>query len=166
MKIFILCMIGISIISCSHNQQSIAPGSTDDNILISSKHIPYTLASNYFVRNDFKINKTIKPYIDSLKEFELIFGVATTMVDKSKPTSINFEEEIVIPIILDETNVGTTIKVKDIYLNGNTLKVRYVVKEFEPITYVIQPSEVIIIKRKYLKNLNQLKFEFEKIKEL
>lgn len=165
-KISILLATSFILISCLQNQQSVNAFNSEENFTNTSKHIPFSLAANYFVRNDVRMTKSLKPYIDNKKDFDLIFGVARTMSTEGKPTMIDFSKEIVIPIILQETNKGTTIKVKDIYLNGDKIKVDYVIKETEPLSYIIQPSEVILIQRKHLKNLNQLKFEFEKIREL
>ena len=60
------------------------------------------------------------------------------------------------------TNIGSTITIDSVRLIGHQLNVNYTVTEVEPISYVIQPSELIIIKKKDILDLDNLKLKFEK----
>ena len=163
MKNVLVLSIVLFFLSCSHNnKQSTGNYTNEDKIIDSSKKLKYEIGSNYFVKNNFNSSLIDKSYIDSRDVFDSIFGVARTMSAQSIPTEIDFETEIVIPIILDQTNIGSTITIDSVSLSGHQLNVNYTVTEVELISYVIQPSELIIIKKKDILDLDSLKLKFEK----
>ncbi|RLZ07775.1 hypothetical protein [Faecalibacter macacae] len=163
MKNLLVLSIVSLFLSCSHNnKQSTVNYTNEDKIIDSSKKIDYEIGSNYFVKNNFNSSLIDKSYIDSKSVFDSVFGVARTMSPQSIPTEIDFSTDIVIPIILDQTNIGSTITIDSVRLIGHQLNVNYTVTEVEPISYVIQPSELIIIKKKDILDLDNLKLKFEK----
>lgn len=159
MKIlYVVMLVGI-LLSCSNKQNVEAGG---DNIERTSHKIPYKLASNYFVKKNFDTSILSKSFIDNKNDFEAIFGIARTMSKNSEPTPIDFKNEIAIPIILEETNIGSTITIDTVNIIGNKLKVAYTVTEVQPISYIIQPNEIIIINKKEILDLDNLDLTFEK----
>ena len=161
-KLLILSVVAI-LTSCSqNNKQSTTDQTYDEKISSTSKSLKYEIGSNYFVKNSFDSSLIDKSYIDSKDVFDSIFGVARTMSVESTPTPIDFNTDFVIPIILDQTNIGSKISIDSISLNGNLLNVNYTVTEVEPISYMIQPSEVIILKKKDIYDFKNLQLNFKK----
>jgi len=71
------------------------------------KEIPYEVAHNYFVRND--VTGTVPAKICSPEEFESYFGMAAFMGKNGQPTSIDFETQFAIAVVLPETNHSTEL---------------------------------------------------------
>lgn len=163
MKKFLMLSIVAIFLGCSqNNKQSTDQHASENKISSTSKILKYEIGANYFVKNTFNSNLIDKSYIDSKEVFENVFGVARTMSAESMPTDIDFTTDFVIPIILDQTNIGSKISVDSIRLIGNLLSVNYTVTEVEPISYVIQPSEVIILKKKDIYDFDKLELSFKK----
>ena len=150
----------VGIFSACSNKQNI--DAVKDNTEKTTHRIPYQLAKNYFVKKNFNPNILTKSYIDNQKDFDEIFGVARTMSKEGEATKIDFKDEIAIPIILEETNIGSTISIDTVNIIGNKVKIVYTVTEVQPISYIIQPNEIIIINKKEIINLDQLDLTFEK----
>lgn len=160
MKFLYIFLLAGCLYSCSNKNN--LDDTYENKYEASSVKVKYTVASNYFVNKNADLKGLKKSYIDSENDFTKIFGTARTMQDKSEPTKIDFRKQIVVPIILEETNIGTDITVESVYKSGNHLHIRYTVTEVQPISYVIQPSELIIINRKEISNLDELQLSFEK----
>lgn len=163
MKNLLVLSIVLLFFSCNHNSKQLTKEHTnEDKNLNFSKKLNYEVGSNYFVKNNFDSNVIDKSYIDSKSVFDSVFGVARTMSLESTPTAIDFSTDIVIPIILDQTNIASTITIDSVNLMGNLLSINYTVTEVEPISYLIQPSELIIIKKKDILDLDNLELKFVK----
>lgn len=161
-KFLLLSFISICLGCSNSNKQSTDIFTNEDKISSTSKELNFEIASNYFVKNNFNSNLIDKSYIDSETVFNSVFGVARTMSSESVPTLIDFNTDIVIPIILEQTNIGSTISVDSIRMNGNIMNINYTVTEIKPISYIIQPSEVIIIKKKDILDFDNLQLQFKK----
>ncbi|MBF0598210.1 hypothetical protein [Faecalibacter rhinopitheci] len=159
-----LILFLLILMSCNnnYNKNSVFNTPDHDNVSNSSKIISYKLISNYFVKNSVDVKKIEKSYIDNSNDFNAIFEKAKSLDKPDESASINFSKEFVIPIILEKTNIGTTIQVDSVLLNGNLLNVYYTVTEVQPISYIIQPNQLIIIQRDNIQDFNQLKLKFEK----
>lgn len=160
MKFLYILLLPLLIFSCSRKNS--LDHSPEDKIERTAIKVPYELGSNYFVKNNVDLSNLNKSYLDSKIIFDSIFGIARTMSKESDPTPIDFTQQIVIPIILEETNIGSTITVDSVNKIGNHLKIRYTVTEVQPISYIVQPCELIIINRKEISDLNELELSFEK----
>lgn len=160
MKFIYFLLFTSLMFSCSRKNS--LDESHDNKIESTSIKVNYQLGSNYFVKNDADLTHLTKSYLDSKNDFEAIFGIARTMSKESDPTPIDFNQQIVVPIILEETNIGSSINVDSVYKNGNQLMIRYTVTEVQPISYIIQPCELIIINRDEFNDLKDLHLTFEK----
>lgn len=159
MKLIYVAMLVGALTACSNKQNIDA---VNNNTESTAHKIPYQLAKNYFVKKNFDTNILKKSYIDNQHDFDAIFGIARTMSKDGEATKIDFKNEIVIPIILEETNIGSTISIDTLNIIGNKIKVAYTVTEVQPISYIVQPNEIIIINKKEIIDLDKLDLTFEK----
>jgi hypothetical protein len=110
----------------------------------------YTLAKNYFKRND-DVNDVLPVKITSEEELLEYFGYATVMGRDGEPTKIDFDKSFVIPIILPDTDRETEIKVKGLYhLNPQELTVAFsAIRGEEPMSYTISPFLLLVVDGTY-----------------
>jgi len=122
-----------------------------DSIL--NQEIPYKEAKNYFVKNN--IDAAIdNPKFETQEEFDQVFGMATTMGDKGKPTPIDFSKEFVIAQIEDPSNQSIELKPVSIRKNSNILEIKYKKVVGESQSYTTQTAMILIIDRKYDDDVN------------
>ena len=128
------------------------PGVTDvkmENGKISEYRpfrVPYTLARNYFRRND-SIEDVLPLKITSEEELLRFFGYAAVMGRNGEPTRIDFEKSFVIPIMLPQTDRETEIVIDGLYHKrpeSLTLAFKAVQGE-EPLGYTMLPFELLIV---------------------
>lgn len=112
------------------------------------KEIPFTVAHNYFVRND--VTQPVPAKIASQDEFERYFGMAAFMGKKGQPTPIDFETQFAIPVVLPETNHSTELDAVSLTDDGSKLTFTYRadVAEKEN-TWTQVPVLLIFVHRQY-----------------
>lgn len=112
--------------------------------------VPYLIANKYFVKNIFQKDQLKNPIIANQTDFDNIFGMATVMGPDGKPTDINFDEQIAIAVILDETDKEMELQPeKLILLNNNKLKLDYKITIGPAMTMTIRPFLLLFIDKKY-----------------
>ena len=89
------------------------------------------------------------PKISSQEEFDKIFGMATTMGENGKPTSIDFTKQYVIAVVGQVTDKSTSITVNSLKQNGNVITLNYNQTEGEKQTSFRQPLLLLIVDNKY-----------------
>lgn len=106
--------------------------------------LTYTIAKNYFVKNDVKVLDN--PEIETAEKFNTIFGMAPTMENSGEPTKIDFKNQYVIAVVLPETSSETTIKPVSLQKNDkNEIVFTYKVSVGQKQTYTITPCIAIIV---------------------
>ena len=66
------------------------------------------------------------------------------------PTSIDFNNEFLIPIVLKETNLATEIQITSITsLQNGTIVINYKIIKGEALSYNMKPFKGIILEKKY-----------------
>lgn len=113
-----------------------------------SKTVSYVLLKNYFHNNDAPIPTT--PMIKTQQEFDAQFGMAASMGEDGQPTPVDFKKQVVIAIVLPETNVATTIdSVVITQPERLRLQVNCIVRQGDKQSYTTQPIYLMAIDRKY-----------------
>lgn len=162
MKFFYLPIFsGIILLSCSNNP-TFADKPVNEEFLTNFKEVSYRLAKNFYVKSDYNFHHIKKPYIDNEVQFDKIFGIE----DQLNGKIVDFDNEIVIPIILDKTSIATKITIDEIQIKGNDIIINYTVNQLHQLSYLIQPSEIIIIDKSIIHDLNKLKLKFNKTTNL
>lgn len=120
---------------------------------VMSGNVPYTIARNYFVRNDSKFQGS--KLIKNAEDFEAIFGKAATMGENGTPTPIDFDKQFVLAIVRPETKVNTQITPNTLNADANELKFNYNILQGREQSHTIVPALILIIDRQYLRqNIN------------
>lgn len=106
--------------------------------------IEYQIINNYFVKNTVKKGQNRK--IENQKEFDALFGSATTMGENGKPTSIDFKKQNVVAIIGNTTPHNTSYEITSVAMGTmGTIIVSYKVNKGAKMTYSIRPFTAITI---------------------
>lgn len=155
-----LCISSLTLLlSCNDKdktqQSNITKETKTENFSVSS--VPYKEAKNYFVKNTYKSGDLANPKITSQEEFDKIFGMATTMGENGKPTSIDFTKEYAVAIIENASDKTTTLKINTIEKNNDKVVVNYSKNEGEKQTFSTQPFLLLIIDNQYKGNVELVK---------
>lgn len=106
-------------------------------------NVNFTEAEAYFVRNDVE---QVPCFISSEAERDSTLGMATTMT--SRPTEIDFDTEVAVPVALPETNVPTEVAIKSVSVSGDELVVTCDVKRADKeASYSMKPFAMAIVKK-------------------
>lgn len=108
--------------------------------------VPYTMAANYFVRNDVD-NSLITRKITSAGQLEEYFGTAATM--GNLPTPIDFSRQYAVAIITPTTNRETSIAVKRFTSNKGKLTITYRAIEGAELSYTTRPFLLLLVDNDY-----------------
>ena len=106
--------------------------------------IHYTTLENYFVRNDVDCSKQQRLIFDNQQDFEGFFGMAATM--GGLPTTINWNKQYVVAIVLPETNRATSIEPVAVKVADDKIMVfSYHIKKGEKMSYKMVPFTAVAI---------------------
>lgn len=89
-----------------------------------TKKIPYQLAQYYFVKNTVSDQQLTFPKITSQSVFNQLFGAATLMGKKGKPTSIDFSKQFVIAYIDQTSNQAVELSVASLTLREGLIQAK------------------------------------------
>lgn len=131
-KIFsaILTIASITMMSCTSSDNSVS----------------YTTADHYFVKND-AANVT-SAIFDNDSTFHSVFGMAAVMGEGGQPTSIDFNKQFVIGVVLPETDQPTEITPTKLVKEGDKLQLTYKVERGEKATSTMVPCLVLVVDNK------------------
>lgn len=138
LSIFIMAMTALAFTGCKTSKQD------------SKNYIPYTIAKNYFAIPD--VNKTTYYTITTEKEFNELFGMATTMGKDGRPTDIDFSKQFVVAIICPTTDYATDFEDIKLVKSGSNERINFSYKKVvgtEKRSYSIRPMIITIIDKKY-----------------
>jgi hypothetical protein len=114
---------------------------------MTNGNVPFTLARNYFVRNDTKFRGS--KLIDKAEDFEAIFGKAATMGEGGIPTPIDFNRQCVLVIVRPETNVKTEITPVRLTADDENLRFSYNILQGRDPSFSTIPMLILIIDKAY-----------------
>ncbi len=148
-----------TIFSCQSIEQNRENNTADSMDIMTEKHagtiltdVPFAIAHNYFVLNDAKIPEN--PKITTQVEFDSVFGNATSMGEDGKPTPIDFDQQFVIAIVLDQSDFATKIEPMDLRkLDAENIQFRYTVTVGERQQFISQPALILVVDRKHEANV-------------
>ena len=111
--------------------------------------VPYTLARNYYKRNDTEDVLPLK--ITSEEDLLKYFGYAAVMGRNGEPTAIDFDKSFVIPIILPQTDRETEIVIYGLYHSRpESLTLAFeTVRGEETLSYTMLPFELLVVDGAY-----------------
>jgi hypothetical protein len=141
-------------IGCTYCTNKVAENADESKpelktVAIAGEDIPYTIARNYFVLNDYKKGDLVDPKITSLATFNKYFGMATTMGEEGKPTDIDFSKQYVIPVIGELSDRYPEIEPVSLKQKDGQIFVNYKITEGEKSTAIFCPLLLFIVDNKY-----------------
>lgn len=108
-----------------------------------SGNVPFDTVRNYFFRNDATVPSS--PKISSQEQFDSLFGAAAFMGKDGQPTSIDFDRQFVIAVVLPETDIETTLEPLSLTRSGGELTFTYVKKEGGKVSYTMRPLLLVAV---------------------
>ena len=109
--------------------------------------VPFTVARNYFFRNDASVPKNAK--ITDQAAFDRLFGAAAFMGKDGEPTRIDFGGQFVIAVVNPVTDVATELKPVSLSKENGELIFNYKETLGEKQTWSMQPVLLILVDREY-----------------
>ncbi len=153
MKNTLLPLACILIFSCTTNtDKSVAvEEKVDSNEIVAGavSNIPFVEAKNYFVKNTFTADSLAAPKISSQKDFDVVFGAASTMSANGKPTPIDFTKQYAIAVIQPVTGKATTLSVNSLVQQENNIVLHYTKAEGEKQSFTTRPFILLIVDGTY-----------------
>ena len=119
--------------------------------------IPYKLAKNYFVRNDYPDKEIHIFRITSQKKFDDIFGAATLMGEEGKPTEIDFTKSDVIALINDSSNNIADLKINSLKQTKGKINLNYSFSQTAAQSYQSRHFALLIVDKKYTGALSAMR---------
>ena len=99
---------------------------------------------NYFVKNT--VTNLENPKIETAEKFIEIFGMATTMGGKGRPTDVNFSKQNIIAVIIPETKFSNSIDIISLQKNAeNQIKLKYKLTIGQKQSFTIRPFIAIAV---------------------
>jgi len=143
-NIFLLAAATVISVSCNSAKSGDA---------VLNAEVPFKEAKNYFVKNNIDA-ATDNPKFENQQEFDQVFGMATTMGENGKPTTIDFSKEFVVAQIQDPSTQKVELKPVSIKKNANILEIKYRKITGENQSYISQSAMILIIDNKYNGDIN------------
>lgn len=109
--------------------------------------IPYTEVKGYFLRNN--VNSFTSPSITDRREFDGLFGAATTMGEDGRPTVIDFKTHYVIAVSLPPTDHDTEIVPVSLKAAPTGPALYYRVVTGEERSYTVRPCLLLLVSNRY-----------------
>ena len=163
-QILLLVAISFALASChatkhSETNESEKTQTVKDTSLQSVTKIPYEIAQNYFVKNDYPNKEIHTIKITSQQELDKVFGMATTMRKDGAPTSIDFSRDYVIACIDKESNRNAKIDILKLYKNAENIVLSYNINEYNVQSFSTRDVVLLIVNKQYQGNiiLNQIR---------
>lgn len=92
---------------------------TATNVMVYGIQVKYTMATNYFHKNDVPLPDNLK--ITSAEEFERHFGMVVHMGNDDQPTNIDFDKNFVVAKVLSETDLQTELRPVSLKMDSDHL---------------------------------------------
>lgn len=106
--------------------------------------VHYTTLENYFVHNDVDCSKQRRLILDNQQDFDAFFGKAATM--GGLPTTVNWNKQYVVAIILPETKRATSIEPVAVKVTDNDVMVfSYHIKKGDKMSHSMVPFTAVAI---------------------
>ena len=112
-----------------------------------SGNVPFDTVRNYFFRNDASVPSS--PKISSQEQFDSLFGAAAFMGKDGQPTSIDFDRQFVIAVVLPETDIETTLEPLSLSRSGGELTFTYEKKEGGKVSNTMRPVLLVAVDKAY-----------------
>jgi hypothetical protein len=145
--------------SCHSKKETMSDNKSNSGEMeTKTDEFPFVIAKNYFVKNP--VDSITNPKIESEEVFNSYFGMATTMSKNGKPTTIDFDKEYAIAVVLPTTNIATKIKPVSLKKGkDDSVVLKYEVILGNKQSYTSRPFLLLLVDKKYNGNLSLKRVE-------
>ncbi len=112
-----------------------------------TSEVPYTIAQNYFVKNDVKENNAFK--ITSQAELDASYGIGRTMSDNSKPTVIDFSKSFAIAVLAPVSDEISGIRIEYLQKGKDSLFLQYKIEKGQKQSFSTRQTKLLIVDKQY-----------------
>ncbi len=109
----------------------------------ASENVSYDVVRNYFFRNDASVPSS--PKITTQEQFDSLFGAAAFMGKDGQPTSLDFDKQFVIAVVLPETDMETQLLPVSLTRSSGKLTFTYEKKEGGQVSYTMRPILLVAL---------------------
>lgn len=135
--------------ACNGTGSSKTETTAENKELPDGTAIPFTKATHYFVRNDFKEGQLENPRITTKADFDAVFGTAATMGRDGQPTPIDFSKQDAIAVIDSVSDYAVSFENPSLQKDGAYLALSYDAIKGAKQSYSTRPFLLLIIDKKY-----------------
>ncbi len=136
-------LLALTVFLCSCESNKDKPSGND------KAGIPFTLATNYFVRNDYRDSVTHLRKLESREAFEQLFGMAATMGPKGKPTSINFDTHYVLACISNNSDKSIELRAASLAADQSNILLTCIRKEGPVQSFTSRAAVILLVDKHY-----------------
>lgn len=145
--LFFIALLAVALFAAGCGSANQSSGMGEGNVPANPNRIPYTLAANYFVRNDVPADAVIGKRIDTQEEFNEYFGPAATM--DSQPTPIDFANKYVIAVIALPNFRENSLQVRNLTFYRGIVTLAYGQSAGELQSFSTRPTLIVVVDRIY-----------------
>jgi len=133
-------MLGL-LISCGQGSKNPFTAKIEADSLV----LNFSVASGYFVRNDFSSEGLTLVTIDSKEKLEEVFGYATVMGEEGRATPVNFENQFALAAVYSATDLDVRMEPKFLVVEKDTLNVSIEMIMGQKNSYQSRPFALLIV---------------------
>lgn len=140
-RVVLLSAVAMSVVlgGCGVSRDSGVPG----------KDVPFEEGKNYYVNNEVADTLSVVK-ISTEDEFRRLFGMASTMSRRGRPTEIDWTKEFVIAMIAEPTDYEESVSARSLRIDKGLLRVCFLEERgARKRNYTIRPYSLLIIDRRY-----------------
>ncbi|MCF3108266.1 hypothetical protein LL912_05700 [Niabella sp. CC-SYL272] len=135
--------------ACNSRRPAQTETGAENNELPDGAAIPFTRATHYFVRNDFREGQLEDSRITTKARFDSIFGTAATMGRDGQPTPIDFTKQDVIAVIDSVSDNAVSYENLSLRKDGGYLALSYDLTKGAKQSFSTRPFLLLVIDKKY-----------------
>ncbi|MBZ4191290.1 hypothetical protein [Niabella beijingensis] len=148
----IIALHGIILLAACNTGSAPAKTETAPQTTVAAKEstpVPFTVASHYFVKNDYTDGTLSNARISSQKDFDAIFGQAAVMGKDGSPTPVDFTKQYVIAVINPVSDSAVLLENPVLQADNGRIIFSYEEKKGAKQSFSTRPFLLLIVDNQY-----------------
>ncbi len=134
---------------------------TSSSVHAQKNKVPFTVAKNYFVVNNYPEKELHMLKIVDEQQFDHIFGKAPLAGKNGQATPLDFSKSFVIALIDEVSNTTEELSVKSLPKEGTNLLLQYEIKQRKEVSCAsFRFYALIVVDNRYEGTISGRKFNF------
>lgn len=137
--------------ACGNNQEATETENVTTQAVAqpTETDVPFVVAQNYFVRNDYQDKELHSLKITTQADFDNVFGMAATMGANGQPTALDFSKQYVIACIAPTSDTIHSLEAGSLKKSGDTLTLTYKQTDGEKRSFTSRYAILLIVGNEY-----------------